>query len=100
MRLFVLGDEEAVLGFSLTGVRGRVAKTPEEVQDGLNQVLDDTSIGILLITADAANMIRSEVDRLKIAAELPLILEIPSSTGTFAEISIRHFISEAIGVSL
>jgi V/A-type H+-transporting ATPase subunit F len=100
MRLFVLGDEEAVLGFSLTGVRGMVARTPAEIERGLNQVLDDATIGILLITVDVANMIRGEVDRLKIAAELPLILEIPSSKGVFAEISIRRFISEAIGVSL
>lgn len=100
MRLFVLGEEEAVLGFSLTGVRGMVAQTPEDVRRGLSQVLDDGSIGILLITADAADMDREDVDRLKIAAELPLILEIPSSRGVSSEISIRRFISEAIGVSL
>jgi V/A-type H+-transporting ATPase subunit F len=100
MRLFVLGDEEAVLGFSLTGVRGRVARSPEEAKDGLDQVLDDSTVGILLITADAASMIRDQVDRLMIAAELPLVLEIPSSKGMAAEISIRRFISEAIGVRL
>ena len=100
MRLYVLGDEQAVLGFSLTGVRGTVARTPEEAQRGLNEVLDDSTIGILLVTADVASMIRNRVDRLMIAAELPLILEIPSSKGAFAEISIRRFISEAIGVSL
>jgi V/A-type H+-transporting ATPase subunit F len=100
MRLFVLGDEDAVLGFSLTGVSGTVAHTPAEVEDGLRQVLADESIGILLITADAADMVRQDVDRLKIAAELPLILEIPGPTGVAAEISIRSFISQAIGVHL
>jgi V/A-type H+-transporting ATPase subunit F len=100
MRLFVLGDEDAVLGFSLTGVQGMVAQTPEEVEQGLDRVLDDKTIGVVLITADAANMMRAEVDRLKIAAELPLILEIPSSKGVYTEVSIRRFISEAIGVSL
>jgi V/A-type H+-transporting ATPase subunit F len=100
MRLFVLGDEEAVLGFSLTGLSGRVAQTPDDVDAGLDQVLDTPDIGILLITADAANMARERVDRLKIAAALPLILEIPSSQGVTAETSIRRFISEAIGVSL
>ena len=100
MRLFVLGEEEAVLGFSLTGVRGTVAETREDVERGLGQVLDDASVGVLLITADAADLMREDVDRLKIAAELPLILEIPSSKGVSSEISIRRFISEAIGVSL
>jgi V/A-type H+-transporting ATPase subunit F len=100
MRLFALGDEEAVLGFSLTGISGQVAATPAEVQDGLRQVLADDSIGILIITSDAAEMAREEVDRLKITAELPLILEVPSSTGMAVEVSIHRFISEAIGVSL
>jgi V/A-type H+-transporting ATPase subunit F len=100
MRLYVLGDEDAVLGFSLTGVSGKVVRTPGEVEDGLEQALADESIGILLITANAADMARQEVDRLKIAAELPLILEIPGRTGSPVEISIRSFISEAIGVRL
>ena len=100
MRLFVLGDEDAVLGFSLTGARGMVAQTPEDVERGLNQALDDATIGIVLITADAANMIRARVDGLKIASEMPLILEIPSSKGVYTKVSIRRFISEAIGVSL
>ena len=100
MRLFVLGDEQAVLGFSLAGVGGQAAATPDEVQAGLRQVLDDPDIGILLITADAARMARQEVDRLKLEAALPLILEIPDSEGVTAEFSIREFISQAIGVSL
>ena len=100
MRLFVLGDKEAVLGFSLAGVAGQVAQTSAEVESGLNQVLGDDSIGILLITAEAANMARERVDRLKITADLPLILEIPNSQGVAADTSVRRFISEAIGVSL
>lgn len=100
MRIFVLGDEEAVLGFSLTGVSGQVARTPPEVEDGLRQAVADRSIGILLITADAARLAREEVDRLRFAAAQPLILEVPSSQGISAEISIREFISRAIGVHL
>jgi V/A-type H+/Na+-transporting ATPase subunit F len=100
MRLFVLGDEDAVLGFSLVGVSGRAARTPDEVAQGLHDVLADDSIGILLITTDAANLVREEVDRLMIAAELPLILEIPSASGEATSISIRRFIGEAIGVRL
>jgi V/A-type H+-transporting ATPase subunit F len=100
MRLFVLGDEEAVLGFSLTGISGRTATTRAEVEDGLRQVLSDKSIGVLVITSDAAEMVREEVDRLKIGAALPLILEVPSSTGMAIEVSIHRFIGEAIGVNL
>ncbi len=100
MRIFVLGDEEAVLGFSLTGVGGQVAGTPAEVQEGLRRAVADRDIGILLLTADAARMAREEVDRLRLAVAQPLILEIPSSQGLSTEISIREFISRAIGVHL
>jgi len=100
MRLFVLGDEEAVLGFSLAGVRGKVAQSPAEVREGLKKALTDEGIGILLITADAAQMVREEVDKLKIASVSPLILEIPSSRGATEGLSIRELIREAIGISL
>jgi V/A-type H+-transporting ATPase subunit F len=100
VKLFVLGDEEAVLGFSLAGVSGQVAQTPAQVKEGLNEALSDREIGILLITADAAQMVREEVDRLKITSNSPLILEIPSSRGTGEGPSIRDLVRQAIGVSL
>ena len=100
MKLFVLGDEEAVLGFALAGVRGKVAQSPAEVEAGLKEALSDREIGILLITADAAQMAREEVDRLKVTSVSPLILEIPSSRGLVKGPSIRDLIREAIGVSL
>ena len=100
MKLFVLGDEEAVLGFALVGVRGKMAQTPTEVEEGLREALSDEEIGILLITADAAQMAREEVDRLKITSVSPLILEVPSSRGLVRGPSIRDLIREAIGVSL
>ena len=30
MNYFMIGDEDAVLGFGMVGVQGRVARTPEE----------------------------------------------------------------------
>jgi V/A-type H+-transporting ATPase subunit F len=100
VKLFVLGDEEAVLGFSLAGVSGQVAQTPAQVKEGLEKALNDSEIGILLITADAAQMVREEVDRLKITSNSPLILEIPSSRGTTEGPSIRDLVRQAIGVGL
>jgi V/A-type H+-transporting ATPase subunit F len=100
VKLFVLGDEEAVLGFSLAGVSGQVAQTPAQVKEGLKKALSDREIGILLITANAAQLAREEVDRLKITSNSPLILEIPSSRGTIEGPSIRDLVRKAIGVGL
>jgi V/A-type H+-transporting ATPase subunit F len=100
MRLLVLGEEEAVLGFSLAGIKGKVARFKEEVQRGLEEALQDPELGIVLITNDAANLIREEVDRLRLSTALPLILEIPGSKGPITKPTVRELVAQAVGVSL
>jgi len=54
MRYFVIGDEDAVLGFGLVGVQGQAASTPEEAQRAFGLALQDKEVGIVIITERAA----------------------------------------------
>lgn len=99
MRYFVIGDEDTVLGFSLVGTSGMSASTPAEAQHALSKALEGQEYGIIIITQDVADMIRSEVDRYIFSENFPLVVEIPNRfTGSSRDL--RALVNEAIGVSL
>ena len=58
MRIFVLGNQDAVLGFSLVGVDGRIVGDADQTKAALDGALADRSIGLLLITSDVAEFAR------------------------------------------
>jgi vacuolar-type H+-ATPase subunit F/Vma7 len=100
MRIYVIGNENCVLGFALTGVGGRVANTPEQVQQALDDSLRDPDIGLVLISSDAASLLRDRVDGLKRDSLSPLVVEIPGQGEGGAYLPLRDIVQRAIGISL
>src|SRR5258706_266364 len=60
MKVMVIGHPDAVLGFSLAGVGGRVATTAAEVNQALDDVQASKEIGIVLVTQDVAEQILAD----------------------------------------
>ena len=101
MRYFVIGDEDAVLGFGMVGVHGLAASTPEEAQRAFDLALEDREVGILIITERVAELIRPMVDRYVFTQSFPLIVEMPDRLGPVAgRPGIREMVNEAIGIKL
>jgi len=101
MRYFIIGDEDAVLGFGLVGVHGLAASTPEEAQRAFDLALQDREVGILIITERAAELIRPKVDRYVFTQSFPLIVEVPDRLGPVAgRAGIREMVNQAIGIKL
>lgn len=50
MKVLVIGHQEAVLGFSLVGVEGRVVSSAAEVNQALDEAFSRPGIGIILVT--------------------------------------------------
>jgi V/A-type H+-transporting ATPase subunit F len=101
MRYFVIGDEDAVLGFGLVGVQGQAAASPEEAQRAFNLALQDREVGIIIITERAAELIRPQVDRYVFTQSFPLIVEVPDRLGPVAgRAGIREMVNQAIGIKL
>ena len=98
--LFVIGDENAVLGFGLLGVEGRVVHSVDEAHQALVDARDNMRSGILFITEEWADAVRDEVDRLKAATLEPLILEIPASRPDADRASLRTLVQNALGIQL
>lgn len=100
MRIFVIGNQDAVLGFSLVGVDGRIVAGAQEVQDALNVCLADRTIGLLLITSDAAQFARERVDELKVNSFAPLVVEVPGQNTGEEPPSLKDLVQRAVGISL
>jgi V/A-type H+-transporting ATPase subunit F len=101
MKYFVIGDEDAVLGFGLVGVHGQTAASPEEAQRAFNLALEDKEVGIVIITERVAERIRPLVDRYVFTQNFPLIVEVPDRQGPLAgKPGIRQMVNQAIGIKL
>ena len=80
MRYYIIGDEDAVLGFGLVGVEGAVARSADQAREVFSGVLEQSDIGIIIITERVADLIRPQVDRFIFTRSFPLILEIPATS--------------------
>ncbi len=101
MEYFAIGDEDTVLGFSLTGVRGRVVRTAIEASEALREVLARAEIGIIIMTERVASLIRPEVDEYMFSQRFPLIVEIPDRLGRLeGRPDSRALVNSAIGIKL
>ena len=101
MKILVIGHPEAVLGFSLTGVGGRVATTAAEVNQALDEAQASKDLGIVLVTHDVAELIPARMEQLKLRSTIPLIVEIPSEGGApEGQASLGEIVLRAIGIRL
>ncbi|HAK44702.1 MAG TPA: ATPase [Spirochaeta sp.] len=100
MNYFIIGDEDAVLGFELAGVSGVAVESADEADAAFNTALEDKNNGIIIITETAADFIREKVDKYLFTAAFPLIVEIPGSGGRSERKDLRALVNEAIGIKL
>jgi V/A-type H+-transporting ATPase subunit F len=101
MKYFIVGDEDAVLGFGLVGVQGRAVHSPQEAQEAFAGALENKEVGIVLITERVAELIRPQVDRYVFTRSFPLIVEIPDRQGPVTgKPGIREMVNKAIGIKL
>jgi V/A-type H+-transporting ATPase subunit F len=101
MRYFIIGDEDAVLGFGLVGVEGAVVRSATQAQEVFTTILECSDIGIIIITERVADLIRPQVDRFIFTRSFPLIVEIPDRQGPLAgKPGIREMVNQAIGIKL
>ncbi len=101
MKLLVIGNSEAVQGFSLVGVHGQVATTAEEINQALDNALADKDIGIILVTQDVSRLIEARMDRLKLRSTVPLVVEIPGPQGVSPDQpTLSDIVLRAIGIKI
>lgn len=81
MKIFLIGDETTVLGYSLAGIHGVVVNNAEEAAEALETATQDPDMGIVLITQRMAAEVQPVVDEAKLKMATPIVLEIPDRSG-------------------
>ncbi len=101
MKYYIIGDEDAVLGFGMVGVQGKTVKDQGEAEAAFKHALEDKEIGIIIITERITQLIKTTVDRYLFRERFPLIVEIPDRRGPVTgRLGIREMVNAAIGIKL
>jgi len=100
MKIRVIGDEFSSLGFALSGIESVSAENKDAVNAEFDKALEDKEVGIILITEKEADLIRDKVNRRKIKGEMPLVVEIPSSSGWQEKDKALDLIKRVLAVSV
>lgn len=102
MRFYLISDNiDTYVGMRLAGIEGTVVHEDAEVRQALKSAMDNTDVGIVLITEKLVKICPDLVYDLKLNRRRPLIVEIPDRHGSGrAEDSITRYVREAIGVKI
>ncbi|MDO4600286.1 MAG: V-type ATP synthase subunit F [[Ruminococcus] gnavus] len=102
MKMFLISDNvDTYTGMRLAGVDGVVVHERKELQEQLERVLQDKTIGIVLLTEKFGQEFPDILDEFRLERKLPLLIEIPDRHGTGRKKDfITSYITEAIGLKL
>jgi V/A-type H+-transporting ATPase subunit F len=76
MKFYCIGNEETARGFRLAGVEGRAVRDAAEAAAALSAAAGRADCGVIIMTAAAAALVRTQVDEIKLERPRPLIVEI------------------------
>lgn len=100
MSFFVVGDELAVLGFSLVGVEGQIVESAAEARQAFDDALAKEGVSVVLITEKWAETMREHVNELKMTSTEPLVLDIPGSEPAEQGPSLHELLEQALGMRI
>lgn len=100
--MFLISDNvDTYTGMRLAGVDGVVVHERKELREQLEKVLQDKSIGIVLLTEKFGREFPDILYEFRLERKIPLLIEIPDRHGTGRKKDfITSYITEAIGLKL
>lgn len=102
MKSFLISDNrDTYVAMRLAGINGVIVHEREEILEAMKQALDDSSIGILILTELILEKVEKEVMSLKLHRKYPLIVEIPDCHGQRRDANyITKHINESVGIKI
>lgn len=102
MKMYLISDNvDTYTGMRLAGVEGIVVHEQKELHKALQNVLQDKTIGIVLLTEKFGLEFPDIIDEFRLERKMPLLVEIPDRHGTGRKKDfITSYITEAIGLKL
>lgn len=103
MKVSVIADRETVNGFALAGIKDLYAvDNREEAKNALAEVMQDSDMGVVIITERYALYLHDDIRRWREEKPLyPLIVEVQDKKGRIErEDPIRMLIKRAVGLDI
>jgi len=99
-RTVVLGERELAIGFRLIGLKDVIDVTPENAVEQFQRVMNDGSFN-LVIASQSIRPKLSDAQRAHADSSLtPLVVFVPTPTGSFEVESINALAKRVLGVTL
>lgn len=102
MRFYLLSDNaDTQMGMRLAGIEGEVLHEEQEVRSKLSQLMQNSDIGVVLMTNKLISLCPDYVNDLKLTCKQPLIVEVSDrhGAGQLSE-SITRYVREAVGINI
>lgn len=98
-KIYVLADDDIVLMFSLLGIDGKIVESPDDFREIFDELIDDDSIGIILIALKLPTAINEFLVEFKLNKKRPLIFILPNlfSSNIETDDIMKNSILESIG---
>lgn len=102
MKMYLISDNvDTYTGMRLAGVDGVVVHERDELHEALQNVLQDKTVGIVLLTEKLGREFPDIIDEFRLERKMPLLVEIPDRHGTGRKKDfITSYVNEAIGLKL
>ena len=102
MKMFLISDNvDTQAGLRLAGIKGVVVHGREDVLHALKTAAKDPEIGIVILTEGLSQLVKAEMQAMKLRSNLPLFIEIPDRHGSRRDSGwITRNIREAIGLKI
>ena len=102
MKSFLISDNhDTLVGMRLAGIDGIELHDREEVLESLKKAINNTEIGIIILTEKIVDLAHDEIMNYKIKYKKPLIIEIPDRHGTTRGSDvITSYVRESVGIRI
>lgn len=97
MKVFTVGSKSFVTSFQLAGVPGRIAEDPAAALGEIEDLTDDSDVGLVLVSDDIAGPIGEELTRLR-SKKSTMVFALPAAGSEKVDVDYRLMLKKILGV--
>jgi V/A-type H+/Na+-transporting ATPase subunit F len=98
MHIVAIGSRVFVTSFQLAGVKGIKVETSGEAMAEINNMDENSGVGLVLLSEDIGRQIRHQLTSLRAKRPIPLIFELPSPGSKKEKVDYRALLKQILGV--
>ena len=98
MKIVTVGSRIFVTSFQLAGVQGVIAESPASGFDKIKKLMDDSSVGLILVSDDISKSMGDKLTTLRSKRSTPLVFELAAPGSKKSDVDYRKLLKQILGV--